>query len=196
MKSNRTPRFHFVITFSVLLILMLLASGCAQNSKAQIIKQVQGYLPETVQLKNAEYESEKVEDNFDLTDYIWRLYDSTEAVPDFWVIVSTNASGRIIMYENTIQDHYLADAAEKTLDETAAKQLATSCMTDWSKEEALELKPWGSNTAAFETLELSEHELGWTAASAAHNYYYDIIINTKYGYVKRFEKYYANPQLR
>lgn len=176
------------------LFVLALASGCTQNNETKLIQQVQDYLPATIQLKDAIYDSKETEDIVSLSQHTWQVSLDDETVTDNWVTVITDFSGTIVEFENALP--MLGKTEEKNMNADAAQQLAVNCFADWSQEKNLTLQPWGSNGAAFYTPELTPGELGWAAASNEDDYYYDIIVNTQYGYVKHFQKYYANPNLR
>ena len=156
-------------------------------------KQLAAYLPAGLNLQEADYVQEPLEMGYSRS--LWRQYSAPDANPDYWVSLYYNAEGQIVEMENSISQQQLLHSAEQNLTEQQARRLAAACLTDWGGE-AVELLPWGSNGAAFYTTELADQEYGWTAASGETGYYYDMIINGQYGYVKQFKKYYANPQLR
>ena len=200
-----------VIVLAGVILLAIAASGCLQFTKPvagdEYLEYVKRYLPEGITFSDRmEYEQSTSEK---ATMHSWRDYaDKTEqnAVgmegetdEICWITLITDNNGRITTYDISYDSgyHVREQLPENPLTDTEARQLAETFVEEIGNEDNLNFESWKPNVVNLYRLEgLRENEVGWIADSIEEDYHYEVIVNTKYGHIQYYHRYFDNEQQR
>ncbi len=200
--------------FIVLLMVMLatlFASGCLEIQEpfagAEQLEQFEQYLPQGLEFGDQLKYEESIAENTNM--YSWIDYaDETEIVNNVIggvgnngcnIVVITDKEETVTTYSVTINSGYRVQEKlpQNPLSDEEAKKLAESFMKDISGETNLQLQDWQPvPILPYRQDGLYMNEMGWLADSADKDYHYEIVVDTKNGYVQFFRKYFDNEQQR
>ncbi len=199
------------VVFLGIVLLAVAVSGCLEIIKpvegTEILERVEEYLPEGLEfgdrLEYENYDSEEgvVHQWIDYADKTPQNAVGMEGVVDetCFTMMIIDKDDRLIRYTMEYDSgyHVREQLPENLLSNAEAKQLAETFVSDISGEADLQFETWKPPASGRYNLgSLRENETGWIADSAEEGYHYEIIVNTKYGHIQHFYKFYDNENLR
>ncbi|MBE6111835.1 MAG: M56 family metallopeptidase [Peptococcaceae bacterium] len=197
--------------FLGIVLLAAAASGCMEITKpvegAEILERVEAYLPEGLdfgeRLEYKNYDSE-VGIVHQWADYADKTPQNAvgingETDEECWITLIIDMKDNIVTYDIQYVSgyHEREQLPDNQLSNAEAKQLAETFVSDISGEADLQFETWKPHIVNNYRLDaLGVNEIGWIADSVETDYYYEVIVNTKYGHVQYYHRYFDNEQLR